>query len=524
MWPTDRHTDPARVAVCPLRWCSGRTTIGTPLSLRLLLAQQGAQALDVARHHGQGHIALETIEAMIQTAVQAMDLQGVDGRFHRGVLAAQADEIRGGLALALGLGALALLRQHHLRDQGGECALIGRAVEALVEAGAYDGGEAPLGPFDERDGDLIIGGLLHHLMGEDEAMLVLHHRHAQPELHRHAGLALDDPLGVALEDREQLLAMGDGLSQQDAAADLVDLALGIAEIEIDLREGSLRDRADDEVHAGLAHPREQRLGLLQVSAMGRPHLVLLGRPFLRVLGGGVLEPLHLPVERLQLAQLVGALAPAEDAERLAQPGDEPDERAQGIPQQVEIGGIVHVGLDHEGVSAHVQRRLGTFFYQGVPGADHFLVDPIQDLGGEQAQVVLDGLELVAVLLPLGPVAVAQHLADALVRVGQLMDAVVVGVEPQTQGPQHQDLPLLHAGAPGAGVGLAVDPGGDHLLEDGEHPRAQLRVGVDVLQPPQQLRDVVARLGVELNGADVHLAELQLGVDDLAHGISNDEVQ
>ena len=46
----------------------------------------------------------------------------------------------------------------------------------------------------------------------------------------------------------------------------------------------------------------------------------------------------------------------------------------------------------------------------------------------------------------------------------------------------------------------------------------------MLQPAQQLRDVVARLGVELNGADVLFAELQLGIDDLAHGISNDEVQ
>ena len=46
----------------------------------------------------------------------------------------------------------------------------------------------------------------------------------------------------------------------------------------------------------------------------------------------------------------------------------------------------------------------------------------------------------------------------------------------------------------------------------------------MLQPAQQLGDVVARLGVERDGADVHLAELQLGVDHLAHGIANDEVQ
>ena len=111
MWPTDKQTDPAWDAVCPLRWYSGRTAVWPPLSLRLLLAQQGAEALDVARHHGQGHVALEALETMIQTAVQAMDLQGVDGRLHRRVLAAQADEVRCGLALALGVGQFALLRQ-----------------------------------------------------------------------------------------------------------------------------------------------------------------------------------------------------------------------------------------------------------------------------------------------------------------------------------------------------------------------------------------------------------------------------
>lgn len=90
-------------------------------------------------------------------------------------------------------------------------------------------------------------------------------------------------------------------------------------------------------------------------AMGGAHRLLLGRPRLRVLGGGVLEPLRLTVERPQLAQLVGALAPAEEAERRAQPGDEPDEGAQGIPQQVEVGGIVDIALDHEGVSTHLQQ-------------------------------------------------------------------------------------------------------------------------------------------------------------------------
>ena len=111
----------------------------------------------------------------------------------------------------------------------------------------------------------------------------------------------------------------------------------------------------------------------------------------------------------------------------------------------------------------------------------------------------------------------KHLANGLVLVGQLVHAVVVGVEPQAQHAQHQDLPLLHAWAPGERIGLAVAPHRDDLLQNGEHPRPQVRGGVDVLQSAQQLRDVVAGLGVECDGADVLLAELQLGVDDLAHG-------
>ncbi len=116
----------------------------------------------------------------------------------------------------------------------------------------------------------------------------------------------------------------------------------------------------------------------------------------------------------------------------------------------------------------------------MPGSDHFLIDPVQDLGVEQAQVVLDGLQLIAVCFAIGPPAMPEHLADGLVLVGELVHPVVVGVEPQTQNTQHQDLPLRHAGAPGVRIGLAIDPRGDHLREDGEHPHAQRRGGVDVL--------------------------------------------
>ena len=86
---------------------------------------------------------------MVQAAIQSVDLQSIDGGFHRGVLAAQIDEFGVGFVLAPCLGQLALLRHHHLWDQGGQRDLIGRTVEPLVEAGAGDVGKPRQGRLDE---------------------------------------------------------------------------------------------------------------------------------------------------------------------------------------------------------------------------------------------------------------------------------------------------------------------------------------------------------------------------------------
>ena len=69
---------------------------------------------------------------------------------------------------------------------------------------------------------------------------------------------------------------------------------------------------------------------------------------------------------------------------------------------------MHVGFDHEGVNAHVQRRVGTFFYQSMPGADHFDINSFQDFRGKEAQVVLEGLQFVAVAVVLRPAGMAEH--------------------------------------------------------------------------------------------------------------------
>ena len=58
---------------------------------------------------------------------------------------------------------------------------------------------------------------------------------------------------------------------------------------------------------------------------------------------------------------------------------------------------------------------------------HFLVDPIQHLGGEPAQVVLQRLQRITG--GIRPIAVAEPLADGRVLVGQFLDSIIVGVQP-----------------------------------------------------------------------------------------------
>ena len=64
----------------------------------------------------------------------------------------------------------------------------------------------------------------------------------------------------------------------------------------------------------------------------------------------------------------------------------------------------------------------------MPCTHHFLIDPIQDVRGKQPQVVLEGLQLIVGRVR--PVAVPEHLAQRAVLVGQLLDAVIIRVEPQ----------------------------------------------------------------------------------------------
>jgi hypothetical protein len=76
-----------------------------------------------------------------------------------------------------------------------EFGLVGLAVKTLVKADGGQAGKVLLGLGRDRYRDLVVGGLLHDLVVQDEAVLVFDHAHPQTQLHRYPRLALADPLG-----------------------------------------------------------------------------------------------------------------------------------------------------------------------------------------------------------------------------------------------------------------------------------------------------------------------------------------
>ena len=112
----------------------------------------------------------------------------------------------------------------------------------------------------------------------------------------------------------------------------------------------------------------------------------------------MLEFLRQAVQLLELAQVVGTLAPVAQAVGLAQVSDDLDGLADRVPQQIDVGRIVHMRLDHKRVTPGFEAWvLALFFYQHMTGIDHRLIDLLEQLRREQAQVVLQRLSVVSVL-------------------------------------------------------------------------------------------------------------------------------
>ena len=83
------------------------------------MPEQGAKSVDVARHDGHSDIPLESVDTMVGAAIEAMNLQPVDGGFHRRVLATQFNKLGIALSLLVRLREPSFFRHHDGIDQLG---------------------------------------------------------------------------------------------------------------------------------------------------------------------------------------------------------------------------------------------------------------------------------------------------------------------------------------------------------------------------------------------------------------------
>ena len=296
-----------------------------------------------------------------------MRFQRVDGGLHRAVLPAQRDELGVSLSFSINGAEPAFLGHCYDADDPLELGLVVHAVEPLVHADAAQRSKTLLGLLDDVHRDRVIGGLLHHLVVQDEPVLVFDDARAQAQFHRNSCFALDDPIRMRLEQGEDLLCVRNALALQYPATDLIDLAHGVAHELVEFLQQALEQHELGQALPGAARAIQKASCLVQIVPVRRAGGLKLLFALDLVLGAGVLELLRLPVQPLELPQVVGTLAPLGQAVLLAHVGGDLDGLAHRVPQQIDVGGIVNVGLDHEGITARGEApSAGLFFTSMCP--------------------------------------------------------------------------------------------------------------------------------------------------------------
>lgn len=81
----------------------------------------------------------------------------------------------------------------------------------------------------------------------------------------------------------------------------------------------------------------------------------------------------------EVPDVVGVLPPIAQPLIGAQARAQFDDLARGVKQQADIGRVMHIGLNHEGVAAPTQHFAFLFSYHFVTGSDDDLVDLVQQL-------------------------------------------------------------------------------------------------------------------------------------------------
>ena len=216
-----------------------------------------------------------------------------------------------------------------------------------------------------------------------------------------------------------------------------------------------------------------------------------------------------PVEqRPDAVRKMPPLAPAADPVPRRRPRRLPDRTPHRVPQQAHVRRVMRVGLHREGITPPPQRLSRLFSGHRVAAVHHQPPHRREQLRRHQRHVVDQRLQLVPALI--GEIPVRQHRPHRAVVVRQIVKAVEIAAQALLQNPQNQDPPQVHPRT----AHCPVRPGADVRLQQPEQLLAPLHV--QVLKPLQYRRDVVARLRIQPDVPDRHLAELHLPPLNFAH--------
>ena len=199
---------------------------------------------------------------------------------------------------------------------------------------------------DDRHRNIGIAPFPQNLVVKDELELVFNHAYRNSELHRTASLALRHPAGVFLENRKHFLIVRDRLAFEKTPLDLVHLPTSMGNQRLD------RDRLR---HTCLLQLLATLLGSTdQVPATFEIGFDSVGLALRASRRADLVETLLHPLREMS------PLAPACDVVLLRRTAQLPQQAPHRVPQQVDIGRVVHVGLDHKRITAPAQRLARLF--------------------------------------------------------------------------------------------------------------------------------------------------------------------
>ena len=188
----------------------------------------------------------------------------------------------------------------------------------------------------------------------------------------------------------------------------------------------------------------------------------------------------------------------------------PDQTAHRVPQQADIRGVVHIGLNHERVTPPAQGHARLFSCDRMAALHDQLVDLYQQFGTQKAHIVHQCLVLVAMFVP--NVRMAQEPTQRPVLVHQFVQPVEIAAKTLLDNSHHKDPPHLHARP----THTLVDPGKNVLVQERKQPRTKRLVAVQILKAQQQGRNVIPGLEVQRDVLDANLTKCHLRVAYLSH--------